>query len=113
MLGSYFSKNIAALNHDGQWVIYGTLGGGGLQDQQLGHLLVKRATILFTTLRGRDDAYKERLVKQFKEERVVDKMVEGGLKPVVYKVMSWKDVQEAHSILQSNSNTGKVVLLVD
>jgi NADPH:quinone reductase-like Zn-dependent oxidoreductase len=113
VLGSYFGQNIACLKTEGKWVIYGTLGGSLLTNQQLGPLLMKRATLTFTTLRGRDDEYKARLVNEFERAGVVGKMESGQFSPVVHKVINWRDVQTAHQIIESNENIGKVVLTID
>jgi len=41
---------------DAKWVIYGTMGGSKLTEPvELARLLLKRASILTSTLRSRDD----------------------------------------------------------
>jgi len=51
------------LAQDARWVIYGSLGGVKLDGEvPLGKLLMKRASILTSTLRNRSDDYKTELL---------------------------------------------------
>jgi len=43
---------------DGQWVMYGTMGGDAVNGNFFRYLLRKRASLLCTTLRNRTDDYK-------------------------------------------------------
>jgi len=45
---------------DGQWVMYGTMGGDAVNGNFFRYLLRKRASLLCTTLRNRTDDYKVR-----------------------------------------------------
>ena len=112
MLSSYFSQNIASLNQEGKWVIYGTMGGTLVSNADFGQLLSKRASIEFTTLRSRSDEYKAELVRRFVSD-VVGKMGTGVYRPIVHSVVSWRDVQQAHTVLETSENIGKVVLKID
>lgn len=108
---SHFAKNIASLRAEGRWVIYGFLSGHAFPQVPAGQLLVKRANLLFTTLRGRDDAYKAKLTQAFVGAKVLEKVLAGQFNPMIYKVLPLAEASEAHRILESNENTGKVVLL--
>jgi hypothetical protein len=48
----------ASLAMDGRWVVYGLMGGNSVEGPLLGLLQRKRASLLLTTLRNRDDDYK-------------------------------------------------------
>lgn len=61
---SHFEKNLACVNRDGRWVLYGLMGGAKTE-VNLGGLLAKRVTLTATTLRNRDEAYKAELVRSF------------------------------------------------
>jgi len=87
------------------------MSGNTCPQVSAGQLLLKRANLLFTTLRGRDDAYKARLARAFVEAKVAAKVQSGHFNPMVYKVLPLADAAEAHRILESNENTGKVILL--
>ena len=52
---TYWAKNLEALAMDGQWTLYGLLGGPNVKGNFLGGLLKKRATLSATTLRTRSD----------------------------------------------------------
>jgi tumor protein p53-inducible protein 3 len=56
MSGPAFNENLKCLSMDAKWVIYGTMGGPKLTEPaELARLLLKRASILTSTLRSRDD----------------------------------------------------------
>lgn len=112
VFSSYFAQNIASLRAEGRWVIYGFLSGHTFPQVPAGHLLVKRANLLFTTLRGRDDVYKAKLTQAYGEAKVLEKILAGQFNPMIYKVLPLSEASEAHRILESNENTGKVVLLI-
>jgi NADPH:quinone reductase-like Zn-dependent oxidoreductase len=37
---------------------------------------------------------------------------EGTIKPVIDRILDWTQVQEAHRLMESNANSGKIVLRV-
>lgn len=88
------------------------MSGNTCPQVSAGQLLLKRATLLFTTLRGRDDAYKARLARAFEEAKVAEKVFNGHFNPMIYKVLPLADAAEAHRILEANENIGKVILLI-
>ena len=53
--GSHVEKNLAAVATDGQWVLYGTMGGADVEGPFLRGLLKKRISLMATTLRTRSD----------------------------------------------------------
>lgn len=113
ILASNFSKNLASLNLDGKWVVYGALGGISVDNINFRDLLNKRASLEFTLLRTRTDEYKAELVAEMKRKGVFEKFGSGIFKPVLHRVLEWGEVQEAHRILGANEAVGKVVLTVD
>ncbi len=40
------------------------------------------------------------------------RFIYGRLKPIIDRVLDWHQVQEAHRIMESNQNVGKIVLKV-
>ena len=113
ILASNFSKNLASLNLDGKWVVYGALGGISVDNVNFRDLLNKRASLEFTLLRTRTDEYKAELVGEMQRKGVFEKFGSGVFKPVLHRVMDWGEVQEAHRILGANEAVGKIVLTVD
>jgi len=87
------------------------MGGVTVDGGLLGSLLRKRATITGTTLRNRDDAYKAALVQAFTTS-ALPRLATGDLKPVVDRIVPLAEVQAAHEAMESNANTGKILLRV-
>eukprot|EP00301_Raphidiophrys_heterophryoidea_P013181 c20539_g1_i1.p1 GENE.c20539_g1_i1~~c20539_g1_i1.p1 ORF type:complete len:337 (-),score=102.00 c20539_g1_i1:79-1053(-) len=109
--GSYWEQNAEAIATDARWVVYGLMGGGDVNGKLLTTLLRKRATIVGTTLRSRDIPYKALITSRFREE-CLSLFSSGALVPVVDRVMTLDNAQEAHEIVETNTTNGKVVLLV-
>lgn len=112
--GTYLEENIKALEVDGKLLIYGLMGGGGVNDANfLGKIMAKRITLLSSTLRSRSVEYKEKLLYQlFNDSDGFPAIVSGEIKVDVDKTFDLEDVLAAHRYVGANSNTGKVVLLV-
>ena len=66
--GSFWKQNAEALALDGRWVVFGSMGGVGIDGPLLGSILRKRAALLGTTLRNRSDEYKAALVAAFERD---------------------------------------------
>ena len=47
----------------------------------------------------------------FVQTKVAETILKGDFNPMIYKVLRLAEVSEAHRILESNENTGKVILL--
>ncbi len=108
----YFADNLAALGRDGRLNIIGTLGGVNVTDFNLGTLMAKRLTIRSTTLRSLATEDKIALNQRFLEF-VGPRFSTKALVPVVDKVFDWTEASAAHRYMESNANTGKIVLRVD
>ncbi|MFP4506595.1 MAG: NAD(P)H-quinone oxidoreductase [Cyclobacteriaceae bacterium] len=109
--GPYFEKNINCLKRDGRLVLLATLGGGKVKEFNLLKLLSKRLQITASTLRSRSRDYQVRLSQEF-AGFALERFGDGRLKPVIDSVFSWEQVREAHQRMESNQNTGKIVLEV-
>jgi len=112
--------NADVLAQDGVWVLFGSLGGTrlaadgapGAADALFGALLRKRATLVATTLRGRDDGYKARLVARFAAE-ALPLVASGALRLLVEREFDLEDLAAAHALMESNATTGKILVRVD
>ena len=47
---------------DSRWIIFGNMGGIKVKEANMANLLFKRASIIASTLKSRDDVYKANLV---------------------------------------------------
>lgn len=110
---SFWKNNSDAIAMDGKWVLYGSMGGVAPEGPFLGHILRKRVTLIGTTLRNRSPDYKAQLVRSFAEHALSG--FEGDspmFRPIIDRVMTLEQVQEAHDYMESNANTGKILLAV-
>ena len=110
---SYFDNNLECINKEGRWVIYGFLGGSKLKEIDLNKLFAKLATVILTSFRSRSDEFRTWVIKDFIEKGVLDQFQSGHFSPLIYKVISWKDVGLGHQIMEKNENFGKIVMTVE
>jgi NADPH:quinone reductase-like Zn-dependent oxidoreductase len=106
--GSYLEGNVRVLALRGRIVVVG-LTGGATAPINLGVLLVKRVTIVGTTLRGRSLEEKITVARDL-SEHILPLFAAGRLKPVVDRVFSFDEIREAHKVMESNETFGKIVL---
>lgn len=66
--GQNFNQNLDCLAMDSRWVIYGSMGGIKANDANLVKPLLKRSSILFSTLKSRTDEYKAELIHRMFDE---------------------------------------------
>jgi len=108
----YLADNLQALAQDGRLNIIGTLGGAQAADFNLGTLMAKRLTIQATTLRSQSVAAKVALNREFRDF-AWPRFASQELVPLVDRVFGWTEAAQAHRYMESNANTGKIVLRVD
>jgi putative PIG3 family NAD(P)H quinone oxidoreductase len=107
----YFERNISVLRTDGRLIMLALLGGTHLEQFNLGNLLRKRIQILASTLRSRSRDYQIQLTQAF-SEFAMSRIQEGRLRPVIDQILDWQEVKAAHQRMESNQNTGKIVLKI-
>ncbi|KAK0614250.1 hypothetical protein B0T14DRAFT_539804 [Immersiella caudata] len=109
--GDYFGKNLEVVARNGRVCILGLMGGRVLDKVDIGSLLYKRVRIEGSTLRSRDEEYQERLRDKLEEK--LGRFETGELKVFVDTVFSWKDIVNAHQLLEENKTMGKIICTVD
>ncbi|WP_206485711.1 NAD(P)H-quinone oxidoreductase [Thalassotalea sp. G2M2-11] len=110
--GDYLSKNVNVAALDGRIVILSMLGGRYCEQLDVAKLLMKRLCISATTLRNRSDHYKSELVSEFLQQFSA-LIIKDEIKPVIDSTLPWQQAEQAHQILMTNQNIGKVVLTLD
>jgi putative PIG3 family NAD(P)H quinone oxidoreductase len=106
-----WAPNMAALAQRGRLMLIGFLGGSqGTLD--LGPIMSKSLTIAGTTLRRTPLAQKAALTAAF-AEFALPRFEQGQLRPVIDTVLPIMQAAEAHRIMESNRNAGKIVLALD
>lgn len=106
--GGWLDANLKMLGHRGRMITIGLLAGAR-GELSLGRLLQKNLRLLGSTLRSRPLEEKIALA-QATSTHVVPGLASGALKPVVDRVMPFEAVAEAHHVMESNANFGKVVV---
>ena len=106
---AYLEANVAALALQGRLCCISTQSGSkGTLD--IGALLVRRLTVLGSTLRARSAERKARLVADF-SARALPRFERGELRPVVAKTYPLAEAGRAHEDLASERVVGKIVLI--
>jgi putative PIG3 family NAD(P)H quinone oxidoreductase len=105
---AYLDRNVDALAVDGRIATIG-LQGGRKAELNLGALMAKRGTIKATTLRARPAAQKAAIVRAVREN--VWPLIDAGkIRPVIHRELAMSQAPEAHRIMASNANIGKILL---
>lgn len=106
---SYFNQNLSALSRDGRLVIIGFMGGRFVEQFDVQALMLKRATVTGSTMRGRTAQEKGDIARALKA-RVWPLLAEGKCKPLIYASYPMAEIASAHRCLDSGSHVGKVVI---
>jgi putative PIG3 family NAD(P)H quinone oxidoreductase len=106
----YLEKNLQSLAIGGRLVLIGLMGGAK-SELNLGLLVAKRLGILGSTLRARPVAEKAAIVAGFRG-RFGKALEQGGLDPVVDRVLPLEQAAEAHRAMKASEHFGKIVLRV-
>jgi NADPH:quinone reductase len=106
--GAYVEEDLKCIKPKGKIVLVGMLNGNKA-NLNLGLLLSRRAQMIGTTLRARPLEEKIAVTQAFISE-VIPRLKKGQLKANVDKIFPVKEVAEAHRLMESDSNFGKVVI---
>jgi len=107
-----FGENLQALAKDGVCVCLGQMGGMKLPEGiDISPIVYKRIRIEGSTLRSRDEEYQGKLRDQL-VEHALPKFEDGTFKVIIEKVLDWKDIREAHELMESNQTKGKIICTV-
>jgi NADPH2:quinone reductase len=113
MGAAYLDRNLDTLATDGQLVIIG-MQGGVMGELNIGKLMVKRARVIGTTLRGRPvtGPNSKSEIVQAVTASVWPMIADGRVRPIVGARMPIDQAGEAHKKLVSGEVHGKIVLTV-
>jgi len=104
---NYLVRNLNCLATDGQLVIIG--GNLSPTPLNLGQLIFKGASVTATMLRPRSIQQKADIITGVRRD-VLPLVEAGALKPVIDSVVPMRDAAQAHTLLESGSTVGNVVL---
>ncbi|CAN5487677.1 NAD(P)H-quinone oxidoreductase [soil metagenome] len=108
--GEEIDRNLQVVAPRGTIVQVGLMGGGSVQ-VNVGLLMGKRAHWIGTTLRARPIEEKVAATRRFAAE-MLPLFDDGRLKPVIDRRFRLDEIAEAHRVMESNANAGKIVITV-
>jgi len=108
--GDYLARNVACLRIGGRIIQVGLMTGGTVQFE-VGSLLMKRASLIGTTLRARPIEEKIAISQRFVAE-VLPMVASGALAPVIDSRFPLRDLADAHRRMEANLNAGKILINV-
>jgi NADPH2:quinone reductase len=106
--GDTVAANLNLLSTEGRLAIIAQLGGAIGQVDTL-RVMLKRLTLTGSTLRARTPEYKRHLSAVL-QDRLWPVIERGQFRPVIHQVLPVEQVVQAHEILESRTNSGKVIL---
>lgn len=106
--GEYLGREVACLANDGRLAVIAVQGGTQCAIDA-GALLRKRLTISGSTLRPRTVAYKTAIAQALRA-RVWPLLESGRIRPVIHQVFPADQASAAHSLMESSTHVGKIVL---
>lgn len=108
--GPYFARNLEALSMKGRLVQIATLLGANVS-LDLRTIMVKRLVVTGSTLRSRSMEEKSRLGRALENE-IWPSLNRAKITPVIYKTFPLERAGEAHALMESGTDIGKIVLTV-
>jgi putative PIG3 family NAD(P)H quinone oxidoreductase len=104
----YLTENVKAAAARGRIIVIGLLGGTA-GELPLGLVVAKRVTVQGSVLRSRSLEEKASLAQRF-AQTVLPLFERKVVRPIVEDVMAMREIQKAHSRLESDQTFGKIVL---
>lgn len=108
--GEYVNRNIRCLADDGRIVIIALLGGAKAE-VNAGHILSRRLTITGSTLRPRSNVFKAEVATKL-QQHVWPLLESAQVKPIVHATYPLANADQAHALMESGAQIGKIILTV-
>lgn len=109
--GDYIAKNIDCLATEGRLVHIAFLKGPKAEID-FRKIMVKRLTVTGSTLRPQPVENKEKIANSLKE-KVWPLIADGAITPVINATFPLEKAADAHALLDSGKNMGKIILIAD
>lgn len=109
MGASYLSRNLDTLALEGRLVVIG-FQGGSRAEIDLRTLFLKRGAVFSASLRARPVGEKTTICAEV-AQHVWPLVTDGTIRPVIGRTMPLAEAAEAHRLMESGANTGKIVLV--
>lgn len=108
--GSYIQPNLKLLRRDGRYCFIAFLGGAKAEVSFI-PILRNRLTLTGSTLRPQSIAEKAQIADALKEQ-VWPWIAQGQIKIPIHASFPLADASKAHSLMESSSHMGKIVLTI-
>jgi NADPH2:quinone reductase len=106
--GDFTPKNLRLLREEGR-IVYINAMRGRESTIDIREIMTKRITLTGSMLRPRDTAFKSALTAEV-EAGAWPLINNGGVKPVVYRVLPLAEAAEAQCIMETSQHIGKILL---
>jgi NADPH2:quinone reductase len=106
--GDYVARNIKACRPDGRIINIAYMNGFKTEVDFL-PVMIKRLSLMATTLRARPNEEKRRL-RDALEAAIWPHVMDGTLRPVLDSTFALADAHNAHARMQSGAHSGKIIL---
>ncbi len=108
--GKYLDRNLRSLARHGRLILIALQSGAKAENVDISGILTKNLTIQGTTLRPRKAGYKAAIARELLEN-VWPKLDSGEITPLIHATFPLSEASEAHTIMESSSHSGKIVLV--
>ncbi len=105
---AYLMRNLSVLKEKGRLILVGLMGGHSAEFN-MSAMLRKRLAILGFTMRAQSVLEKRAIISRFKE-RWLPALSDSSIEPVISATFPLEKAAEAHTVMERNENTGKLVL---
>ena len=106
--GDFIQKNINIAAPEGR-IVYIAFIRGARAEVNFGPLLMKRLVLTGSTLRAQSFAQKAVMVREILE-RVFPHLESGAVKPLVDRIFTLEEAEQAQDYMQSGQHMGKIIL---
>lgn len=109
--GDYIARNIECMAPDARHVSIAFLSGPQVAVNML-PIMLKRLTFTGSTLRPRDNAFKGAIASALKAA-VWPLLENGQVSPQIHSVLALADASKGHTLMESSTHMGKIILEID
>jgi NADPH:quinone reductase-like Zn-dependent oxidoreductase len=106
----YLAPNMNSLGYKGRLVVIGVTSGIKAE-LNLALMMVKRQQIIGSVLRSRPVAEKGEIVAEF-TRRALPRFADRTVVPIIEKVFTIDQVEDAHRMMEEDKHFGKIVLKI-
>lgn len=112
IMGEYLARNLQCLAADGRLVFIAVQGGPKVKELNVLPIMLKRLTLSGSTLRPRSIADKSAIANALREQ-VWPLLAAGSVAPVVHASFALERAADAHTLMESSTHVGKIMLTLD